>query len=927
MARVDINQMRQWQNGDIINAGEYNDERNLLALANNDTNDKANRSILDSQNALEIATTIQRTGLPAAEGSVIKQEKFTAVGGQTSFTPATPFIANTNRVQVFKNGVLTAHTEPSNTRIEFPALSTGDQMIVRYFTDVPDIFEVDRLQVTLDSAEATWAQAQTATTSANNAATSANTAKTQANTARDAANAAATSANNAAASATNQANYAKAEGDKIAPKITEANTAITNANAATSSANTAASAANTAKTAADTAASSANAAATSANTAASNANTKATLANDKATLANNAATAANSAATAATTAKDAANAATTAANTATSNANTAASNANTKATIAQTAADNADLKAQAAVQATTDARTAITDMQTATGTAITQTNTARDAANTAAGNATTQATYAKNQGDYAKAQGDLAAEIVNGNMPDATPSSSGLMSGPDKAKLDGVAPSANNYVHPTTDGNRHVPATGTTNNGRFLKAGATAGLFSWGTISWSEVLSKPTTVATSGLTDAETTSGAQAKANAAEANAKAASLASVAGRASNVDLNTYVTSGEFALGSGLTNAPSGVSFCTILVSNSSSDRITQIVMAPGQSKAFIRYGTGTTTVWSAWIELETTSGAQAKVDAHAALAAPHVSSADRTNWDAKETPAGAQGKVDSHANNTAVHVTSTEKTTWNNKANNVLVTTTVDGLMAATDKVKLNGIATGANNYTHPAAHPPSIITQDASNRFVTDNEKSAWNAKASTAVATTGANGLMSSTDKVKLNGIAPMANEVRGNTTNGYIEVNGVLEPVYTHPATHPASVIAQDSINQFVTADQKNAWTNARTDLYAAPVWLTLTLQNSWIRYATYSTPEVTKDTHGIVQIRGWVKDGADGTVCATLPSDYRPLRTQIFITAGTPGTKAIYRVSIDSAGAMTINQMAGTSTTGLISLDGITFSSES
>ena len=47
-----------------------------------------------------------------------------------------------------------------------------------------------------------------------------------------------------------------------------------------------------------------------------------------------------------------------------------------------------------------------------------------------------------------------------------------------------------------------------------------------------------------------------------------------------------------------------------------------------------------------------------------------------------------------------------------------------------TEKSKLAGIATGANNYTHPANHPPSIITQDASNRFVTDAEKTAWNGK-----------------------------------------------------------------------------------------------------------------------------------------------------------------------------------------------------
>lgn len=53
------------------------------------------------------------------------------------------------------------------------------------------------------------------------------------------------------------------------------------------------------------------------------------------------------------------------------------------------------------------------------------------------------------------------------------------------------------------------------------------------------------------------------------------------------------------------------------------------------------------------------------------------------------------------------------------------------GFMTGADKTKLDGVATGATAYTHPANHPPSIITQDASNRFVTDAEKSTWNAKA----------------------------------------------------------------------------------------------------------------------------------------------------------------------------------------------------
>ena len=49
----------------------------------------------------------------------------------------------------------------------------------------------------------------------------------------------------------------------------------------------------------------------------------------------------------------------------------------------------------------------------------------------------------------------------------------------EKGKLAGVAANANNYTHPSTDGSLHVPATGTTNSGKVLKAGATAGSAAW----------------------------------------------------------------------------------------------------------------------------------------------------------------------------------------------------------------------------------------------------------------------------------------------------------------------------------------------------------------------------------------------------------------------------------------------------------------
>lgn len=68
-----------------------------------------------------------------------------------------------------------------------------------------------------------------------------------------------------------------------------------------------------------------------------------------------------------------------------------------------------------------------------------------------------------------------------------TTTEDGLMAKEDKSKLDGVASGANNYVHPTGDGNQHVPVTGTSNNGKVLKAGATAGSLSWGTLTKADV--------------------------------------------------------------------------------------------------------------------------------------------------------------------------------------------------------------------------------------------------------------------------------------------------------------------------------------------------------------------------------------------------------------------------------------------------------
>lgn len=78
---------------------------------------------------------------------------------------------------------------------------------------------------------------------------------------------------------------------------------------------------------------------------------------------------------------------------------------------------------------------------------------------------------------------------------------------------------------------------------------------------------------------------------------------------------------------------------------------------------------------------------------------------------------GETGKTGSIANLTSTHVI------------DALGYTPIDEDRVLTD-VPEDALFTDTK-YTHPTNHPPSIITQDASNRFVTDTEKTGWTGKA----------------------------------------------------------------------------------------------------------------------------------------------------------------------------------------------------
>lgn len=60
----------------------------------------------------------------------------------------------------------------------------------------------------------------------------------------------------------------------------------------------------------------------------------------------------------------------------------------------------------------------------------------------------------------------------------ATTTINGLMSSSDKIKLNGISSNANNYIHPTTSGNKHIPSGGS--SGQILKWSAD-GTAIWGT--------------------------------------------------------------------------------------------------------------------------------------------------------------------------------------------------------------------------------------------------------------------------------------------------------------------------------------------------------------------------------------------------------------------------------------------------------------
>lgn len=62
-----------------------------------------------------------------------------------------------------------------------------------------------------------------------------------------------------------------------------------------------------------------------------------------------------------------------------------------------------------------------------------------------------------------------------------------------------------------------------------------------------------------------------------------------------------------------------------------------------------------------------------------------------------ETTYATKSELSTHTRDTTVHITASERTAWNAKASTSVATTSANGLMSKTDKAKLDGISSGAN--------------------------------------------------------------------------------------------------------------------------------------------------------------------------------------------------------------------------------------
>lgn len=136
------------------------------------------------------------------------------------------------------------------------------------------------------------------------------------------------------------------------------------------------------------------------------------------------------------------------------------------------------------------------------------------------------------------------------------------------------------------------------------------------------------------------------------------------------------------------------------------------------------------------------------------------------------------------------------------KAASTVVTTTVSGLMSFSDKLKLNGIAAGATvNDTDTNLKNRSNHTGTQAISTIVGLQ-SILDGKASTSLVTTSSDGLLSSADKLKLNSVST------GATANS---TDAELRNRSTHTGTQSADTLVESASVKLLTASERDKLAN--------------------------------------------------------------------------------------------------------------------
>ena len=162
-----------------------------------------------------------------------------------------------------------------------------------------------------------------------------------------------------------------------------------------------------------------------------------------------------------------------------------------------------------------------------------------------------------------------------------------------------------------------------------------------------------------------------------------------------------------------------------------------------------------------------------------------------------------------------------------------MATNSASGLMSASDKKKLDGIATGATKITVDTSLS-STSTNPVQNKVI----NSALSGKAGTSVATTNTNGLMSAADKTKLNGIATGANKTTVDSSLSTSSTNPVqnkaVKSALDGKLSTSGGTLTGNLSGQYITG----TWlqTTQATDLGRTPGKIAILDESGWIYYRT-------------------------------------------------------------------------------------------